>query len=340
MKRITTILVTSIVLGGLAVGLFFSNRSNRPFSLPAADTAAQVVATINGETITYDMLEAEINISRLNVLNPSPPLQGADLTTATEEAISQLITRHLVLQAAARQNFSLDDAFIQKRVELLFGSYGDEALDNALRQSGSTRADLFWWVSEMTTAEEFVVQVVMANAKPEMRQQVYSDWLNDQQATADIKIYSGNAARTFTAVVGKPAPNFTLTNLDGRQISLSDYRGKVILLNFWATWCPACASAMPEQEQIYRRYSQTGGDFIVLGVNLQENPAWVRQFVDKLGITFPILLDEDGSITNRQYQAPGIPTSFLIDRQGVIFYRHIGPMSGEILIAKLKELGF
>lgn len=348
MKRIILLLLGSgILLGGLVVGLpLFTIFNQQADGSPQPGPTTQVVATVNGEAITRDMLEAEVNISRLNVQEPRSPLTGEDLVRAEEEALNQLISRHIILQAAARENFKLDDVFIQERVDLLFGSYGDEALDKALRQARVTREDLFWWVSEMTTAEEYVIQVIMAGVDPDARRQVYNDWLNTQQATADIQIFSDGATESFAAVIGKPASDFTLTSLDGRPVSLSDYKGKVVLVNFWATWCPSCATAMPEHQQIYQRYGrpagdgQPAGDFVILGVNLQEDPDWVEEFVDSLGITFPILLDRDGRITSRQYQVSAMPTSFIIDRQGIIYYRHAGPMSGDFLTAKLAELGF
>jgi peroxiredoxin len=294
-------------------------------------------AIVNGEAITPDMVEAEIKISRLNIVEPMPPLTGEDLDRATEEAVNQLITRHLILQAAARQNFTLDEAFVNSRVDLLFGAYGNEALDEALKQAGATRGELFWWVKEIFTVEEFTTQVVMADAPPEQRQQVYNDWLDAQRATANIKTYLNGEAQTPPALIGQPAPDFTLTTPDGQPVSLSDYAGQVVLVNFWATWCPSCITEMPEYEQVYQYYGQ--GDFVVLAVNLQEGQEQVAQYANGLGLTFPVLLDRDGNVTTRQYQVIGMPASFIIDREGKIFYRHFGPMSGETLQAKLAELG-
>ncbi len=294
------------------------------------------VATVNGVAITRDMIDREITVSRLNILEPLPPLTGEDLVRAREEALNQLINRQLVLQAAARQGFKLDEAFIQRRVDLLFGTYGDEALAEALEQAGITSDDVFWWVSELTTVEEFTVQVIMAGASPETRQRVYNDWLNEQQAKAEVKTFLDSSNNTFTALPGQPAPDFTLTTLDGQSVSLSDYRGQVVLVNFWATWCPSCIAEMPDYETVYRQ--QPGGDFVVLGVNLQENADQVQQFTTGLGLSFPILLDKDGHVTIRAYQVVGMPGSIIVDRKGIIFYRHIGPMSGEVLVEKLNEL--
>jgi peroxiredoxin len=319
--------------------LFVLLKSSPLFQTTQANTPSQIMATVNGAAITREMVDQEITVSRFNVNTPLPPLSGADLSRATDEALNQLITRQIVLQAASRQNFGLDDALIESRVELLFGANGDKALDEALRQVGATRADLTWWVRELTTVEEFTVKVIMAGAAPEARQQVYNDWLNTQRAAATIKTYQNGAKQNLLALMGEPAPNFTLTNLAGQPVALTDYQGKVVLVNFWASWCPSCLSELPDYEQIYQQYGGPAGDFVILGVNLQEGQTQVEDYATGLGLTFPVLLDTDGTVTTRQYQVTGMPGSFIIDRQGVISYRHVGPMSAETLQAKLAELG-
>lgn len=329
-------MLLGVMIGGL---LFLLIKSGVLPQLTQAETLPQVMAMVNGVAITREMVEKEVTVSRFNVASPLPPLTGDDLVRATDEALNQLITRQLVLQAASRQNFVLDEALIESRVELLFGANGDQALDDALRQVGATRADLAWWVRELTTVEEFTVKVIMAGAAPEERQQLYNDWLNAQRAAADIKTYLHGEEQSLLALMGEPAPEFTLTNLAGQPVALSDYRGKVVLVNFWATWCPSCISEMPDYEEIYQQHGGPAGDFVVLGVNLQEGQTQVKDYTSGLGLTFPILLDEDGGVTTRQYQVTGMPGSFVIDRQGVIFYRHVGPMSAETLRVKLAELG-
>ncbi|MCB1799928.1 MAG: TlpA family protein disulfide reductase, partial [Gammaproteobacteria bacterium] len=209
-------------------------------------------------------------------------------------------------------------------------------LDAALAQAGATRADLLWWVGEIVTVEEFTTRVIMADAAPADRQQVYNEWLNEQQAKAVVELFSQDQPAAGQALIGRPAPNFTLTTVDGETVSLSDYAGQVVLVNFWATWCASCLTEMPDYEQVYQQYRP---EFVVLGVNLQEGRSHVQQYAGGLGLTFPVLLDSDGRVTNRHYQVTGMPGSFLIDRDGRIFYRHIGPMSAETLTAKLAELG-
>ncbi|MEW5960886.1 MAG: redoxin domain-containing protein [Chloroflexota bacterium] len=335
----TVLIGLGIFLGLMAGGLLFlwSNRGVLPL-ITRTGNLPQLVATVNDVAIIRAMVEKEITISRFNVSNPLPPLSGDDFSRAADEALNQLITRQLVLQAASRQNFSLDEALIESRVALLFGT-NNKVLDNALRQAGATRADLVWWVREITTVEEFTIEVIMAGAAPEDRQQVYNDWLNAQQAAAEIKTYLNGEERGRLALMGEPAPNFTLIDLAGQPVSLSDYAGKVVLLNFWATWCPSCLSELPDYEQVYQQYGGPAGDFVVLGVNLQESRGQVEDYAVGLGLTFPVLMDEDGRVTTQQYQVTGMPGSFLIDPQGVIVYRHVGPLNDETLRAKLAALG-
>ncbi len=117
--------------------------------------------------------------------------------------------------------------------------------------------------------------------------------------------------------IGQRAPDFTVKLLDGRTVSLDEFRGKPVLINFWATWCGPCRSEMPDFETIY---DLRQNDFVVLAVNNMEQAGTVQDFVDELGITFPVALDEDGAINGNLYRSaiPGWPTSFLLDKNGVI----------------------
>jgi peroxiredoxin len=333
-RHIWTIAVIVVVLViGLMVGW------NRLVPSPSGGGSAEPypqLATVNGVAITQTMVDRELKVSRLNVTAPLPPLTGEDLERAEEEALNQLITRQMILQAASRQGFSLEEAFIEKRAELLFGNSDDAGLGRALDQAGATYADVLWWFGEIITVEEFTTQVIMGEAAPENRQRVYNEWLNSERAKAKITIFLTGEVQSPTVLVGEPAPNFALVSPQGETISLSDYSGKVVLVNFWATWCPSCISEMPDYEEVFQQHRP---NFVVLGINLQENEAHVQRYADGLGLTFPVLLDQDGSVTTRQYQVTGMPGSFIIDRQGRVYYRHIGPMSAETLSGKLAELG-
>lgn len=112
---------------------------------------------------------------------------------------------------------------------------------------------------------------------------------------------------------GDFAPKFTLEDLDGNQRKLSDFRGKVVLLNFWATWCVPCLQEMPELERVYRVLKDQG--VVVLAVGVQDTLENLRSFRDKNNITFPILHDSAALVKTR-YDVRGFPESFVIDRAG------------------------
>ena len=124
--------------------------------------------------------------------------------------------------------------------------------------------------------------------------------------------------------VGSRAPQFTATDLaSGRVTRLADYRGTVVLLNVWATWCQPCRVEMPSLERLSRRLG--GADFRVVAVSVDEQgPAVVARFTQDLGLSFEILHDRSGAI-QRLYQTTGVPESFVIDRDGVIIKKVIGP---------------
>ena len=136
--------------------------------------------------------------------------------------------------------------------------------------------------------------------------------------------------------VGQPAPDFALERPAGGQIRLADYRGQVVLLNFWATWCVPCRSEMPGIEATYRAYRERG--FQVLAVNVQESPADVQPFIAELGLSFPAVLDRDAAVS-RLYRARALPSSFLVDRDGTVRHVQIGPLTSATLEDDLKKLG-
>ena len=119
------------------------------------------------------------------------------------------------------------------------------------------------------------------------------------------------------------AQDFSLPTLRGDYLKLSDYRGKVVFLNIWATWCPPCRDEMPSMESLYQKLK--GRDFELLAVSIdREGEKVVRPFAAKYGLTFPVLLDPD-SKTYRLYGLTGVPESFVVDKNGVVIHKVIGP---------------
>jgi DsbE subfamily thiol:disulfide oxidoreductase len=118
------------------------------------------------------------------------------------------------------------------------------------------------------------------------------------------------------------APDFTLVNPEGKKVSLNDFRGKVVLLNFWASWCAPCRVEMPDMERLYREMKGKG--FEILAVNVKDKRADALALVKQLKLTFPIALDPEGEV-GLLYGAWGMPATYLIDRKGVVLARLWGP---------------
>ena len=122
--------------------------------------------------------------------------------------------------------------------------------------------------------------------------------------------------------VDVPAQDFELRTLKGDYVKLSDYRGKVVFLNIWATWCPPCREEMPSMESLYRRLK--GRPFEMLAVSIdREGEKAVRPFAAKYGLTFPVLLDPE-SKTYRLYGLTGVPETFIVDKNGMVVKKVIG----------------
>ncbi len=148
---------------------------------------------------------------------------------------------------------------------------------------------------------------------------------NAPQATS-----ATSAGAPASLQVGSIAPNFTLTTLDGKRVSLSDYRDKLVMLNFWYATCPGCLQEIPGMQRFYTAQQATGKNFVILGVNIADNTQTVSQFVLQYGLTYPIVLDQNQQVLTL-YNVNSTPTSYFIDRQGIIRSIVIGPVNDTTL---------
>ena len=134
------------------------------------------------------------------------------------------------------------------------------------------------------------------------------------------------------------APDFSLGLLDGGEVTLSELRGKPVVINVWASWCPPCRAEMPALEKSYRIYKEMG--VVIIGVNTtyQDSEKDAAAFVQEFGLTFPIALDQDGA-TSKNYLITGLPTTFFIDSQGIIRTVIVGgPMSEAVIQTNIEAL--
>ncbi len=128
------------------------------------------------------------------------------------------------------------------------------------------------------------------------------------------------------ASVSGPAPNFTLKSLAGSNFKLSETRGKVVLLNFWASWCGPCRKEMPLLNNLHNKYKSLG--FTVLGVNVEQKTSKARDFINSRPVDFPILLDSSNKVS-KLYKVVAMPSTVLIDRDGKMRYLHQGYKPGD-----------
>lgn len=138
--------------------------------------------------------------------------------------------------------------------------------------------------------------------------------------------------------VGNRAPDFALRTLDGKEGRLSDFRGKKVIVNIWATWCPPCRAEMPDMQTFYEEYKNQGVEIVAVNLTKSEkNLEQVARFIEAYGITFTVVLDEQGEVSQR-YQAQAIPTSYVIDSAGIIRNKMIGPMSKDWMVEQMKQI--
>ncbi|MGA8204825.1 MAG: TlpA disulfide reductase family protein [Woeseiaceae bacterium] len=133
---------------------------------------------------------------------------------------------------------------------------------------------------------------------------------------------SGLASSDLT---GQAAPDFALKSSTGENLRLSEYRGDVVMVNFWATWCGPCRQEMPLLDQLYSRYERVG--FTLLGVNIDDNSSKAMNMVQELGVSFPVLFDSRKEVS-KLYQVDTMPATVLIDREGTVRYIHHGYKPG------------
>ena len=125
--------------------------------------------------------------------------------------------------------------------------------------------------------------------------------------------------------VGAEAPDFALRSTAGGNLRLSEHRGQVVMINFWATWCGPCRQEMPKLDEIFARYERAG--FTLLGVNIDEDAERAQRLADELGVKFPLLFDEEQDVS-RMYDVRAMPMTVMVDRSGKVRSVHFGYRPG------------
>jgi thiol-disulfide isomerase/thioredoxin len=134
------------------------------------------------------------------------------------------------------------------------------------------------------------------------------------------------AAAAASSDAAGPAPEFTLGSLNGAKAALSQYKGQVVMINFWATWCGPCQQEMPLLDQMYKKYK--GAGFTLLGVNVDKDAPPVKDLLTKKPVSFPVLLDPENKVS-KIYRVNAMPSTVIVDRKGNVRYVHKGYKAGD-----------
>lgn len=158
--------------------------------------------------------------------------------------------------------------------------------------------------------------------------------------TVASRDFTNRSAFTTSAApqVGFAAPDFDLEGLNGGRIKLADLRGKVVMVNLWASWCAPCRAEMPAIDHVYQQYKSRGLEVVAINTTFQDSEAEARSFLSSLNVTFPVALDRDGAASKR-YALQAMPSTFFVARDGTIGDMLFGgPMTEALIVGKIEKL--
>ncbi len=144
-----------------------------------------------------------------------------------------------------------------------------------------------------------------------------------QESTKEVPLKPGEFRSKESPRLMHLAPNFTLPDLNGKKVELKDYRGKVVFLNFWATWCLTCEEEMPSMERLHQKFKGNSFEILTISIDKDEKQT-VADYMKKFGLTFPALLDPKSKVA-KLYRTTGVPETFIINKEGFIVHKAIGP---------------
>jgi peroxiredoxin len=298
------------------------------FTSPLGSVPGDAVARVNGEFIYQRDVEQRMNLTRL--FNELSARSDVEEPTATN-VLEQIISDRMQVQDAQKASVSATADEIDSELQQIETSTGRTRaqVEEAARKYSLTLDDLRAFISDALVIKKYKDQYVLAGAKDvQDATNKENEWFTQLSNTSRIDRFkpvgSGPAPR-----VGAEAPDFTLADINGKDIKLSSLRGKPVMVNFWATWCPPCRAEIPE---IVKMYTETGASrsYEVLGVATQSDSATIRAFSQEFNMTFPLLPDVNGRVVSNYHVLP-IPTTFFIDRDGIIRYIQTGPVTRDLM---------
>ena len=283
------------------------------------DDLPPVVATVNGDPITREQLTQLIRINQAvyPLTNGTElPIDAVALQQMRTSLLDQIVNSRLQLRQAKLDGVVAADADVEKDLAAFESNYKMDQgkLQASLARYGLTVDDLRNWIRDSSTVNKWVVikgQEAAQQGKPFSPE----SWLNDQLVSADIQynIQGGGGGQPLR--VGEIPPDFTLKDLNGKTWTVSELKGKPVVLNFWATWCAPCKFEMPALESIYQKYKDKGLVILAVDIKTDNGEAAVRKYQQDIGLSFPVVMDTTGE-TENNYRVRAYPTSFFIGKDG------------------------
>ncbi len=346
-----------VTLAALAAVAYFVTRGGLPFG-PAGESAStnqdgpvplsggirtvaedldERLAAVDGRDILRREVDAEYVVQRFL----QRALQGQILDESKSEAfrrdlLDRLVDRELLKGAADEAGITVDDARYATEMPTIgpgFGAVGAGVTTDMIRDAvvnsefGLDDTDFRRWAESQIRSRMFLSSPSVRDYAARFTESTgrAAEQLNEE-VVATVRAETSDVVFVIDGVdvrpvrEGDPAPEIVLDTPDGQSMSLSSLRGTPVMVNFWATWCAPCQIEMP----LFINAQETHGDgLVVLGVNSQEDPATVTNYVNVMGITFPVILDRDGK-TSLVYRVRALPTTFFVDADGIVVRAHRG----------------
>jgi len=321
--RIGTVVAWSVLAAaalGAGIGLQVWRGRGGP---PATGT---IVAEVNGSPITTRHVDVEFAVQKdLQLRLAGKVLDATPAATAAfrRDLVDRLVDRWLVLDAAAKAGIAVSDADAAGAVDAVDARFGLPT--GTVRQAivgspyGLTDADVDTWARQQMLADAYV-------RRPES-QSIVQQWVSEHgpvqdqvtpvalalYPTADVKLHLDGAV-VAPVREGQPAPELVLPTPDGGTLRLSEFRGKAVMVNFWATWCAPCRAEIP----LFINAANKNSDrLVILGVDSQEPVDLVKRFASDIRINYPLVIDTDGK-ASAVYRVKALPTTFFVDAEGIV----------------------
>lgn len=294
-----------------------------------AGTSDPVVTRVNDLEFTQSELEQELAIGRAKYkLTNNKELVLQDLEGTLQGLIPSLLLDQQAQQAGI---YASDKEVTAELSNFVAGRMVTiDELGVELKRQNVTLADFRHSLARNVRIQKYLGQLFPPDSNEDVD---FTAWLRDLRENATIEILYEPPEEL--PLLGSRAPDFTLTNLEGKEAALAQFRGRPVIINFWATWCVPCRREMPAFQRAFETYQADG--LIILAVNFEEDANLVRPFIEEFGLTFEILYDTQAEVS-QTYQVTGLPRTVFVDRQGVIRHIQVGEVKESLLEGFLEQI--